>query len=325
MNVLIRRLGIPIKTIQIQGDRARIGSGEDCEISLSDPYLAPVVAEIVRRGGEWYIVDTGSSLEGVRLGDQKIVEELFEPGELFLVGGFEILREGTPGQRRTQHRTSAAGAESIPQTMYQAKLEALPGTVVQSLDEIRAEILAQKQQAEPQPHADSKARLAFRRLATLGGAKQSPGAAPPAAGRRSRLRVILLVAGILFGLLILAAIIGGSDSGKPAATATTATAPAATPKAEATPPPAPRPAGGDQAAMKLDLPNAFAGWEAELKAGDSPALRRKIVTGALEIGRAYAAAGDPRAKDYLDLVVRYGAPEGPEVAVARERLQVIRK
>ncbi len=322
MNVLIRRLGITIKTIPIKGDKARVGSGEDCEICLSDPYLAPVVAELVRRDGEWYIVDLGSSLDGVRRGDEKIAEEILEPGEAYLVGGFEIVREGTAGARRTLSR--ATTADSIPRTMFQAKIEPLPGTVVQSLDEIRAEIRASKPPLveEPKPKfvEESKSKLAFRRLAT---AEAIAHPERPVKAPRSRIRLILLTAALLFGFLILAVVIG-SDSGKPAPPSKPAQVEAAVVKTEAAPA-RPSVRGGDQAAMVLDLENAFAGWEAELKRQDTPALRQKIVTGALEIGRAYAAIGDPRARDYLERVVRVGEPGSVEVVAARERLDLIRK
>lgn len=310
MNVQIRRLGIVIKTIPVKGDKARIGSGEECEISLSDPYLASVVAELIRRDGEWYIVDVGSSLDGVRHGDVKITEELFDPGEAFVIGGFEIVREGTPVARATQSRTLSP--ESIPATMFQAKLDPLPGTVIQSLDEMRG--------ARPERVDDSKSRLAFQKLPTSPGPKEQPGPARP----KSRIRLILLAAAVMFGLLFLAVIIGSGSGKKAPATPPADTAAAVPTTAPAAPAPAPV-ATGDAAALRLDLPNAFAGWEADLERKDDPVLRRKLVSGALEVGRAYAAAGDPRAADYLEIVIRNGAAGSTEVAIARERLDFIRK
>ena len=58
MKVHIRRQGIVIRTVEVRGDKASIGSGADCEIRIDDPYLGAHVADLVNRGGEWRIVDS---------------------------------------------------------------------------------------------------------------------------------------------------------------------------------------------------------------------------------------------------------------------------
>ncbi|MEZ4317245.1 MAG: ATP-binding cassette domain-containing protein [Myxococcota bacterium] len=46
-------------SFRVRSERLRIGSGEECEVSLADARIAPVAAELVRMEGGWRVVSTG--------------------------------------------------------------------------------------------------------------------------------------------------------------------------------------------------------------------------------------------------------------------------
>src|SRR5512134_3797703 len=94
MKASIRRHGIVLRSIDLFGNIAKIGSGEQCEIRIDDPYLAAHVADVIRRADGWTIADAATSLEGVTRGGARIEEEKIVPNEPYLIGGFEIVFEG---------------------------------------------------------------------------------------------------------------------------------------------------------------------------------------------------------------------------------------
>ncbi|HVT03483.1 MAG TPA: FHA domain-containing protein [Thermoanaerobaculia bacterium] len=115
MNLSIRRQGIVLKTVTVNGDRARIGSGEGCEIQLNDPYLAAHVADLVQKDNQWRIVDAGTSLEGVSRDGARIEDEVLLFGQPYVVGGFEIVPEAaTVKASAVSPEAAGAGKRAAP-------------------------------------------------------------------------------------------------------------------------------------------------------------------------------------------------------------------
>lgn len=66
-------------------DGAKIGRGVDCAIHLRDVSVSREHARIVREGGVWRVVDTGSR-NGLSVGGNKVAIAILKDGEEFLVG-----------------------------------------------------------------------------------------------------------------------------------------------------------------------------------------------------------------------------------------------
>ncbi|MHB8419270.1 MAG: sigma 54-interacting transcriptional regulator [Myxococcales bacterium] len=67
------------------GDRLSIGSGAGCGLSVDDPLVSERHAEIVRRGHELALLDTGSR-NGVWLDEDRVVEAALRLGRRFRIG-----------------------------------------------------------------------------------------------------------------------------------------------------------------------------------------------------------------------------------------------
>lgn len=310
MNVSIRRQGITIRTVPVNGERARVGNGADCEIQLNDQFLAPVVAEFVRRGGEWHLVDSGKSLEGITKRGVRVVDEPVEPDEPYLVGAFELVTDANAMRRPLTRAGAAPADEYIPMTMVESG-GAFPKTVVEP-------------NAKP-PASRAAASPAAQKIQFAPVAAGSPAHAAPkraAAGSNVQKRRILLVA-----LVALATVVVGLVIVTRTGTRTRPPVPAPTETASrtpTTPAPAAVAANGDELAQRLEVEKAFAAWEAEASAkpNASPELQRKIAGGAFELARAYSAANDfANAKRYFEKVVRYGDPESEQVRYSRTKLE----
>jgi hypothetical protein len=307
MNAEIRRQGIVIKTVPITSNRVCIGSGEACEIQLSDQFLAPVVAELVLQGQEWRIIDAGVSLEGVTRGGSRVMDERLERGESYIVGAFELVidPQHAPRPSLEQPRPDAG---SLPMTMMEADLGILPSTVVQGAVPVAKPAGASRQQAAN--------KLVFAPVeAPRGGPPPDSRVAPKPSPRRP----LLLVAAVAITTICIAlAVVMGSGAKKAARPPAAGTAPATQ---SAPPAPAVRGPSGDELAANLEVDKAFAAWEAEFAAKPSTELRDKIVSGAFELGRAYAAAHDAQtAARYFAKVERYGDPDSDIVRLARARI-----
>jgi hypothetical protein len=307
MNAQIRQHGILLKSVAITSDRVRIGSGDVCEIQLSDPFLAPVVAELVRRGQEWRMVDAGVSLAGVTRGGTRVMDERLAAGESYVVGAFELMIEPDPATGAS-HEMSRVADGSIPLTMMEVGLGVLPPTMVRQTPVASADVRAR---------ASSDSKLVFTPI-------EEPRQALPARcgeGHRSapvstRSRLLLVGAVVLASICVgLAVVVGTGESKKPkpaAGSETTSKKPA---------PPAVRGRSGDELAANLEIDQAFAVWEAEFAAKPTAELRNKIVAGSLELARAYGAAHDAQtASRYFKKIVRYGDPNSDAVRFARSRL-----
>jgi hypothetical protein len=302
MNAEIRRQGIVIKVVPIASDRIRIGSGDACEIQLNDPFLAPVVAELVREGEEWRIIDAGVSLEGVTRGGSRVMDERLERGESYVVGAFELVidPQHAPRPSLEQPRPDAG---AIPATM----MGAFPMTVVQEP--------APKPPAASRPQANPN-KLVFAPIAAPRG--QPPPYSRPAPKRGRRPFVLVAAVAMATIAIGLALIVGGGGKKKAKAPAPDTVA---TTQSTAAPAPVVRGPSGDELAANLDVDKAFAAWETEFAAKPSTELRDKIVSGAFELGRAHAAAHDAQtAARYFAKVERYGDPNSDIVRLARTRV-----
>jgi hypothetical protein len=315
MKVLIQRYGILIKSIDITGDRARIGNAADSEVMIDDPYLSANVAELVRRGGDWHIVDTGTSLEGVTREGNRIEEEALIAGVPYQVGGFELVMEGTEGLRKTGERPAPAAApimrtmmeeetpNLIPRTMMEADAPMIPKTMFEAP-------MPREQVAAPRPVVSPAAAPIY---------APAPAAVQVAPKRRSLVPLILGLAGALVLLVILGVVFGGKKKPQPApqvatTTATTSTAPVVAP-------PVTRPATGDEQSARLQIDEALNSWEAQLKQGADPALRDRFCMVASEVAAVHAASGNPaKAKEYYKRIVAVGAPETEVVKLAQAKL-----
>lgn len=315
MNVSIRRQGINIKTIPVNKDRVRVGSGADCEIQLTDPFLAPVVAEFVHRGGEWYLVDSGTSLEGITRSGIRVIDEPVEPGQSYAVGAFELITNAN--QNRIGAATSAGGSgKAIPMTMVEADLRAIPRTVVESIP-----------RAPEVPHgapreSGSGQRIVFQPV--VAAAPAMPSSVSPQRGTSVIRRILLIAVVVALTIVIgLAVILSGRKPARRVSPAASTAPVTATTKPVLPVPAAPAP-DGDALARKLEIEKAFAAWESELSANPSasPELRRKVANGAFELARAYAAVNDrTSAARYFEIVIRHGQPDSAQVREARARLQ----
>jgi hypothetical protein len=305
MNAEIRQQGVRIKMVPITADRARIGSGESCEIQLKDPFVAQLVAELVRDGDGWRIVDAGTSIDGVTHNGTRVLDERVIAGESYTVGAFELIIDPEQAMRAAQAASAQAGG-AIPMTMMSADLGVIPGTMIRPAEA-----------APARPQANSK--LVFAPVAAEPRAVPQRRTAAPATPSSTRRRVLLVAAVALATICISLAVLVSSAPKQArggAKDSTTAT------QQQTAPPSAPvASVSGDVLASNLEIDKAFAAWEAEFATKPSPELRDKIVRGAFELARAHAAAGDSvAASRHFARVVRYGDPNSEAVRIARARV-----
>ena len=323
MKVHIRRQGIVIRTVEIKGDKASIGSGADCEIRIDDPYLGAHVADIVNRGGEWRIVDQATSLEAVEHGGRRIEDEPLVPGESYTVGAFEIVPEG------------AAPSAPVQAARPQAMDNVSPQTVVQSFEDLRGGSSGAPipktyfeqpvpggipgSTPPPPPPAPPQAYQQVQAQPSQMVRPAATAAAPPAAKKRSKLPLLLALFGLMFVIVLIAIVMmftGGGDQ-----TAETTTAPAATPTPAPVQPTTPPAEQGEQFAANLEVDKALEAWEKAIASGGNDPLRARYATLAMDAAMVHAAANDAaKSKAYLERVVKFGPPDSPQVADARARL-----
>jgi hypothetical protein len=346
MKASIRRHGIVIRTLDIPGPSARIGSGEDCEIKIEDPYLAPHVADVVQKNDGWHIVDAGTSLEGVSRSGGRVDEEKIVGGEAYSVGGFEVFFGELGGAPDLSSRSTAA-AESVPAGVVpRTIMEPYPGPsggsdVPKTVMDVPLPPAAPPQAPPPRPAAAQAAPPPssgpqFVPLKTTSnlpvpppaqaqfqqpqpGPSYAPAAAPPRKSKRGLLLVGGVGAALLLLLVVLLATSGGEAPPVPEQPETTTTA---EPVAETTTaPPADPVAIGNQAAAKLDLEQALSSWQTALQGSANPELQSRYAQVSYELALVYAAANDTaRARQHLENVTKYGPPDSNEVRLAKARL-----
>ena len=329
MKASIRRHGIVLRTIELTGNLAKIGSGEQCEIRIDDPYLAAHVADVIRRADGWSIADAATSLEGVTRGGSRIEEEKVVAGEPYMVGGFELVFEGAGAvaPMSANARTFAGQPEAgvLPRTIVEQPLP--PGT---------GREVPKTMMDTPLPQgtpASAPAGPQFRPMQTAHNvpvppphqqqyAQHAPGvaAAPPKKRRTGLLLVAVLgVLMVLLLVVILAAVGGRKKSAKPKApTASQTPAPTQT----APPPPTADPVKtGDTFAASLEMDKALASWEQAIEKTPNPELQKKYARAALDLALVYAAANDTaRSREHLEKVAKFGPPESDEVRMAKAKL-----
>src|SRR5258708_12780302 len=91
MNISIRRQGILIRNIAVTTDTLRIGSGDDCEVQLADPFLSPLVAKMVLHNGEGPFIDAAMNLEGIRKNGVRISAKPVDPAHTYPARPFDLL------------------------------------------------------------------------------------------------------------------------------------------------------------------------------------------------------------------------------------------
>lgn len=329
MKLSIRRHGIVIRAIEIEGDRAKIGAGDDCEIKIDDPYLAPHVGDIERRDDGWYIVDPATSLEGISRDGRRIDEEPLAFDQAYSIGGFEMVAEG---DQEDLPAGTAAGGESAaipgtvfetplpgeyresPKTMYEGALSGrdVPHTVFEEPFPSDDPVIPRTvYQAMPSPDVSSSPQPA----------QSQPSAAPAAraGARKRRLMIIAALGGFLLVLLIAVAI-GRKDSppqvaAEPAAEEVATVAPE---KAPETVEPSVSP---EALAAELKLDELFQSWEEALAKAPDAALQQRYAATALELGLVHAAGNEAeQARGYFEKVVKFGPADSNEVAIAKRKL-----
>ena len=329
MKVLVQRYGLVLKTIDIKGDRAKIGNAADCEVMIDDPYLSAHIADIVKKDGEWRIIDTGTSLEGVTRSGVRVEDEPLLSKEPYQVGGFEFLIEDDSVPRRTAERANpgasptSAGRRDIPQTIIETdSAPVIPRTVFEEpvIPKTVFEMPMPSKPASQPGMTPTPQPLQMTPMPEVAPAHAAAPAAP--APNRRRLLMIVLAAGIMLMLLII--VVGGGSKKKPkgkedVATSTTTTTTAATTETAA--PVATAVVSGDDLIKKLDIDGALNAWERQLKEKPDPAVADRFCRVAADTAAVYAASGDAaKAKSYYARVVAVGAADSEVVKMAKTKL-----
>jgi hypothetical protein len=324
MKASIRRHGIVIRQVELGGSGAKIGSGEQCEIRIDDPYLAAHVADVTRRGDEWRIVDTGTSMEGLARGGSRVEDEAVSLDEPYVVGGFELVFEDAG------HRPAAAAAPPVASGSGRAPM-LIPETMMEVEAPPRAAAQVPKTIVEVPRPKTAPGTPQFRPMPTASGQPIPPPAAPvsrpagmpapaPVAAPPKNRKKLLLIGcagmAVVLLLVLLLATMGGDKKKEVAVT------PTPTPVSTPTPGPVLDPvAEGDRLVGELQIDKALASWEAALDKQATPELQRKYASTAYELALVHAAANDAAgAKALFEKVVKYGEANSPEVQAAKSRL-----
>lgn len=340
MKVSIRRHGIVIRMIDVGGDKARIGSGDQCEVRIDDPYLSAHVADLVKQANMWRVVDTGTSLEGVTRGGSRVEDEPVMAGQAYAVGGFELLFEPEPGAAAPRPVDSEAvtartaspsgGAFNVPETMVES-FQDMRHAPAQQRPQQNAPIPKTMFEAPVPPHGGSPASASRPAAAApmsnpaLQGFQPMAGApvvvaSAPKKGSGKKILLLAAVVGLLFFLVLIGLLLGRGKKPVPPVVATN-TAPAATPTPIVVNPEADPAQQGDAYAQNLDVDRAIESWEKALTKKSTPELQQRFARVALEVGLVHAAANDMTgAKKYFEKVVKYGQADSEEVLTAKAKL-----
>jgi hypothetical protein len=328
MNIELRRYGIVIKSMRVTGEKASIGSGADREIQIEDPYLSDHVGDLVRRGESWFIVDAGTSLDGITRDGERVDDEVVIDGRVYSIGGFELVPHLDSSEKPASSGPRAGAM--IPGTVIEELPDfrrTIPGTMMEPMPDLgpsRAEIPGTV--VEPLPQFAKKeipATVFEMQIPKAPAAVPAPPVAPAPTPRSSSPRRILLLATLTFGFLLLLLLLivkGGKkkDVAKTETTATQTTAPVVATVAPAPPPVAV--AGPAELLGGLKYDAALAAWEKQLASGDDPTVRARYAELALEVGRIHAANHSPDARAYYGRAVKFGPAGSDAVAEAKKRL-----
>jgi hypothetical protein len=318
MNVLLQRHGIVIKTVNVTGDRASIGSGESCDIMIDDPYLAAHVADLVKRPDGWHIVDTATSMDGIARNGTRVDDELVAPDSVYSVGGFElVIQEGSGAPAAHRAPATAAGGVlptimedvAVPRTMMEVPatmMESTPGQIPRTMYEAPIPPSARPSPAavpQPVPYAPQPVAPVVTEVPRKG----------------PRFRLVIITAVVLMFLLLLIVIVGRGGEKKPQVAAKPKPAPVTSTTSVA--PPTAAPASATELLAQLRYDDALAAWQKQIDAGSADAALRERYAGlALEIARIHEANGSPAASSYYEKAAKYGAPGSAAVAEANRKL-----
>jgi hypothetical protein len=313
MKVSIQRHGIVIRSVEVKGDRARIGNTPECEILIDDAYLSAHVADFVNVDGVWRIIDAGR-LEGIHRAGVRIEDEPVADGATYSVGGFElVLHLGSPAPAAFHVPAPPTERPLTPETQLSVPLPAHPQPPRPEPRPEQPRALVTPADLQQQPSSQ-----AFRPAPVVVPAEGAPGAVAPARSKR----VVLLAAAFGAGLIVLIIVLLTMTGKKPAPAATKAKAPQA-PAASVEPATA---AGeiraGERALAALDYDHGLQHWEAALKLSPDAALQRRYADVAVEVGRAFLAKGESeRGRSYLQKAIDLGPADAESVQLARRVLQ----
>ncbi|MBK7198432.1 MAG: sigma 54-interacting transcriptional regulator [Myxococcales bacterium] len=84
----------------IDDRRYVVGKGESCDIALVDPCVSRVHCVLERRGGVWFVRDSGSR-NGTFINDRRIESAELTPGTVLTVGLTNLVALGPPTRVRT--------------------------------------------------------------------------------------------------------------------------------------------------------------------------------------------------------------------------------
>ena len=74
------------ETVELLGEVTTVGRGDGVDISLPDPTVSRLHAEIVRRGPHVYVADLGLSLNGTRVNGRPIGQRVLSDGDVLSFG-----------------------------------------------------------------------------------------------------------------------------------------------------------------------------------------------------------------------------------------------
>jgi hypothetical protein len=275
------------------------------------------VAELVKRNGDWHIVDSGTSLEGVTREGTRVEDEALVAGVPYQVGGFELVMQGDDVPRRTADRPMPASGAAASQPIMKTMMEDTPLVPRTMMETDSTPIIPRTMFEAPMPQQHVAQPVAPSPMQVPPAVRVAPVAAAPMAKRKNLKPLIFALAGGVVLLLVLAVLTSGKKKPKvepPVAstTTTTTTAPAVV---------AQRPATGDEQISRLQIDEALNSWEAQLKQKDDQALRDRFCIVASEVAAVHAASGDPgKAREYYKRIVAVGSPNSDMVKLAQAKL-----
>jgi DNA-binding CsgD family transcriptional regulator len=87
------------QVIHLQGEVTTVGRGPGVDVALSDPTVAPLHAELVRRGDHVYVADLGLSRAGTCVNGRLIARRVLADGDVVSFGRARVQVRGLVSQR----------------------------------------------------------------------------------------------------------------------------------------------------------------------------------------------------------------------------------
>jgi hypothetical protein len=300
MKISVLRNDIILRLVDINGERARIGNGPECEIFIDDRYLSPHVGDLVLKDGTWRIVDAGE-LNGIRSARGPVDDEPIVDGATYSVGGYDII----PHLDEAKPFRAASPIATVPETIV-GSLEDFDGSRRRPdypADEIKGRT--------PVSQSAGEYASGFQSVPTT----EAPAAQP---ARSRRLLVVLCVAGAGMLVLLIAALMRDEPKAVPALTT-----PSQAPVTSQKPPDAEEETrDGERALAALDYEKGLKHWESALALTHDPKLQRRYAVVAIDVGRALIARGQSsQGLEYLRKAVALGASSDESVIAVKRELE----